>query len=379
MLIDALGWRITERHGFLRSQLPCRQPLRTTLGYSSGAIPTLLSGLRPDEHGHWNLLYMDPAGSPFRWLRFVPGAWLRHMDGRWGRRALTEIGRRMLGLGPGFECAVRPELLPWFNWAEKRHLFQPGSLQPATSAFDLWRDGGLRYRIYSYRDGGTDLQLLQRAQRDLEHGRANTLFVYLCELDHVLHLHREEPAAIESALAGYAGPLEALFRTAEQRDPRMHFRIFSDHGMAPVRERVDLAEPLARQGWRAPQDYLAVFDSTMLRFWFFNAAARAGIRAWLASLDCGRILEQDELRRLGIWFPDGRYGDLIYLLQPGVMVSSGEFNGRGWNPRGMHGYHPDDPDSDAVLLSNCAEDANRRGIDDIFDCLCEPLDEAGAA
>ncbi|MGH9478218.1 MAG: alkaline phosphatase family protein [Terriglobales bacterium] len=379
VLIDALGWRIAEAHGFLDALLPCRRPLRTTLGYSSGAIPTMLSGLRPDEHGHWNLLYLDPSGSPFRWMRHLPGAWLSRMDGRWGRRALTELGRRVFALGPGFECAVRPELLPWFNWAEKRHLFQPGSLQPATSAFDLWRDVGLRYGIYSYRDGGGDMQLLRRARHDLERGRATTLFVYLSELDHMLHLHREEPAAISQALEEYAGALESLFRAAERCDPDMRFRIFSDHGMAPVRQRVDLATPLAQQGWRSPQDYLAVFDSTMLRFWFFHAQARAGITAWLAGLDCGRILDQAELRRQGVWFPDGRFGDLIFLLRPGVMVASGEFNGRGWNPCGMHGYDPDDPDSDAVLLSNYPGDARRHAIDEIFECLCEPLGEGWAA
>src|SRR5439155_20183 len=75
VLIDAFGWEIAQRLGFLSDALPHRAPLRTVLGYSSGAIPTMLTGKSPAEHGHWNLFYYDPEGSPFRWLRglhFLP-------------------------------------------------------------------------------------------------------------------------------------------------------------------------------------------------------------------------------------------------------------------------------------------------------------------
>ncbi len=358
--------------------MPFRQPLRTTLGYSSGAIPTMLSGLRPQEHGHWNLLYFDPDGSPFAWLRHLPESWMKYLDQRWGRRGLTWMGRHLLGLGPSFECALRPALLPWFNWAEKRHLFQPGSLRPAVSAFDYWRAACLDFRIYSYRSG-SDRHLLQRACRNLERGRASILFLYLCELDHCLHLQRDRPTAIASALDVYAQGLERLFAAAEHRDPQMRFRVCSDHGMALVRRRVDLATPLRQLGWRSPEDYLAVFDSTMLRFWCFHPEVRASLTAWLQGLDCGCLLPEAELRRNGVWFDDGRFGDLIFLLHPGVMVGEGEFNGRGWNPCGMHGYHPDDPDSDAVLLSNCPKDVRLRSIADLFGCLCEPLQPERAA
>ncbi|MGH9488634.1 MAG: alkaline phosphatase family protein [Terriglobales bacterium] len=370
--MDALGWPVAEAHSFLRSRLLWRRPLRTTLGYSSGAIPTLLSGVRPDEHGHWNLLYYDPAGSPFDWLRRLPLPAVRCLDNRWGRRGLTWLGRHLLGLGPGFECALRPELLPWFNWGERRYLFQPGSLSPCTSAFDWWERARLRYRIYSYRDG-SDQQLLARALRDVRRGTVDTVFLYLCELDHHLHLHRSEPALTGAVLARYATALEKLYAAAESRDPRMCFRVFSDHGMAPVRERADLAGRLRARGWQPGRDYLAVFDSTMLRFWFRREPARTDITAWLAALDCGRILTEAELRQEGVWFGDARFGEVIFLLHPGVMVAAGEFNGGGWNPCGMHGYDPGDADSDAVLLSNCAGDIRLHSIRDLFGCLCEPL------
>ncbi|MGH9467966.1 MAG: alkaline phosphatase family protein [Terriglobales bacterium] len=372
VLMDALGWSIAQEHGFLRDALGHRRPLRTCLGYSSGAIPTMLTGAPPAEHGHWNLLYLDPHGSPFGWMRGLPAALTTRLDHRWGRRGCTWLGRHACGLGPGFECAVRPDLLPWFNWAEKRHLFQPGSLAPVPNVFDHWREAHLRFRIYSYRHG-SDQSLIRRACRDVASGRADTVFLYLCEMDHILHLHRDEPEVIQAALDAYAGQLEALLAAARARDPQMRFRLFSDHGMAPVRQRVDLLTPLRRRGWQSPQDYLAVLDSTMLRFWFFRPSVRDDISAWLHGLSCGHILEESELRREGVCFEDARFGDLIFLLDPGTMVAEGEFNGRGWNPCGMHGYHPADADSDAVLLSNCAHDLHLKTIQDLFTPLNEPL------
>ena len=64
VLIDALGWTYVEDSRFLADLLPYRTPLRTFLGYSSGAVPSILTGVPPARHGHWNLFYRDPARSP---------------------------------------------------------------------------------------------------------------------------------------------------------------------------------------------------------------------------------------------------------------------------------------------------------------------------
>lgn len=376
--MDALGWCVADAYSFLRSALPVRTPLRTTLGYSSGAIPTILTGAPPSVHGHWNLLYYDPQGSPFRRLRHLPPALLHRLDGRYGRFALGWMGRHLLGLGPSFECAVRPADLPWFNWAEKKHLYQPGSLAPYPSVFDNWERARLPYAIYSYRSGD-DWLLLQRARRAISGGKASVIFLYLCGLDHSLHCHRDNPAALRADLTRYATALEDLYAASCARDPRCRFRVFSDHGMASVSRRVPLRAALQQRGWQLQHDYLAVLDSTMLRLWFFNDEARRDIEAWLRTLDCGRVLDEAELRRQGVWFPDGRFGEVIFLLDAGCMVSEGEFNGRGWNPSGMHGYDPADPDSDAVLLSNVPADARLTRIDDLYACLCEPLHQEHAA
>ena len=58
------------------------------------------------------------------------------------------------------------------------------------------------------------------------------------------------------------------------------------------------------------------------------------------------------LQKLLITSSEGDEGELIFLLNAGWMVAESDFNGRGWFPEGMHGYHPSDSYSDAVFLSN---------------------------
>jgi hypothetical protein len=146
--------------------------------------------------------------------------------------------------------------------------------------------------------------------------------------------------------------------------------------MTPVRRHHDLARDLAPLGLRMPEDYLAVFDSTMARFWFGSDRARQRIVERLAELPCGRVLGDDERRDLGIGFPDRRYGDLVFLLDPGWLVSSSDFHGAGWIPQGMHGYHPDDAYSDAIFLSNREPPVPMRTIADAYACM---LHAAGLA
>ena len=368
VLIDALGWPYVEQHDFLRSELPYRKSLQTILGFSSGAIPTILTGERPEKNGHWNLFYYDPKNSPFWWLkafRFLPASLL---DNRIVRKTIKELGRRVLGLGPLFECCVRPSLLPWFNWVEKRSIYEPGGITGATSVFDRLEKAHTPYRVYSYHHY-TDAEIFVEARRDILCRKADFLFLYLSELDNFLHFHCEDPEEVSKRLAFYEREINKLYSTALSADKNASLTVFSDHGMTPVREKVDLVSKIDALGFRMPDDYLAVYDSTMARFWFFNDRARTQIRESLKTLDCGQLLSDDELMRFGTYFPDRRFGEAIFLLDPGVLVAESDFNGRGWSPKGMHGYHPEDPYSDAVFLSSREPARDLRSIADIYHCL----------
>ncbi len=370
VLIDALGWPYVEQHGFLNDLLPFRRPIHTVLGFSSGAIPTILTGVPPADHGHWNLFYYDPAGSPFWWMRYfrwLPG---RMLDNRYTRKIMQQLGRRVLGLGRLFECAVSPGLLPWFNWVEKKCIFERGGIVGAPSIFDELAQRGVPSRVYSYHQA-TDEQILERAKADVRSGAASFFFLYLSEMDLFLHYNCDQPQRVQERMDWYAKQLRELMEVARQVDPSATMTVTSDHGMTPVSHKYDLVGDVEKLGLRMPEDYVAVYDSTMARYWFFNDRAREQITRALQSAPCGRLLEREELDRFGVLFPDGRFGEAILLLHPGWLLARSDFNGPGWMPAGMHGYHPEDRYSDAIFLSSEQPPCDVRTIADVHACMQE--------
>ena len=365
VLIDALGWRYIDGTSFLEEELDYRKPLRTILGFSSGAIPTILTGVPPSKNGHWNLFYYDPAGSPFRWMRwlnFLPDGILDH---RVTRKLVKELGRRALGLGPMFECHVSPRLMPWFNFIERKCIYKPNSITGSPSIFDRLVAAGVPYRSYSYHSA-SDQEILAQAKKDIAAQEAPFFFLYLSEMDAFLHAHCKEPEEIRAKLAWYQNELRDLVEEARQIDPETKVTIFSDHGMTPVQQHFDLVAEIKATKFRMPQDYLAVYDSTMARFWFFNEECRSEIESKLVGCAAGRILKEQELMDFGVHFPDHRYGELIFLLNPGCMIAKSDFNGKGWSPVGMHGYHPNDSYSDGVFLANYLPEEPVQSLQDVY-------------
>ncbi len=57
VIVDAVPAVVADRHDFLTSFLPYQCRARTILGYSSAAVPSLLTGVLPREHGRWNVYF----------------------------------------------------------------------------------------------------------------------------------------------------------------------------------------------------------------------------------------------------------------------------------------------------------------------------------
>lgn len=120
--------------------------------------------------------------------------------------------------------------------------------------------------------------------------------------------------------------------------------------MANCDELLDLRARIDALGLKMAEDYLAVYDSTMGRFWYFNERARRLITAALREIPLGRIVPDSELLELRALFEDRYFGETIFLVKEGVLIVPSHM---GQKPiRGMHGYHPAEKHSYAALLTN---------------------------
>jgi hypothetical protein len=366
-LIDALGWTYLKERAFLPQVLTYRAEVRTVLGFSSAAIPAILSGKLPRDSGHWNLFYYDPENSPFKWVRYLGFLPSSVLNSRMMRRAVRIISQRLSRFGGYFQIyGVPVELLPYFDICQKKDIYQPGGV-PA-SIFDYLKERGVSYRAYSYHQF-RDSEIIQMARRDLRARKFSFYFLYLAELDAFLHHRCHDSEGIDREIDRYETWLLQVYSEAVHHNSEVAFFVFSDHGMTPKQAGYDLIKQICDLGLKMPDDYIALYDSTMARFWFFNDQAREVVSRRLEGLSCGHILRDEEKAQLGIDFPDNRYGDLVFLMNPGVMIEPSYFGALA--PEGMHGFHPDDRYSSAAFLSNRKPARPVRTLTDVHDVMMD--------
>ena len=97
LFIDALGWKIVKNHQFLTDILPYRKKVDMQFGYSSSAIPSILSGKTPAEHGHLGLFRFAPEVSPFKKLSRL--AWLFKPASFWNRGRVRHHLSKLITFG----------------------------------------------------------------------------------------------------------------------------------------------------------------------------------------------------------------------------------------------------------------------------------------
>ena len=134
--------------------------------------------------------------------------------------------------------------------------------------------------------------------------------------------------------------------------------------MTFCREDCALIPRIEALGLTFGKDYAAVYDSTMARFWFLADGAEGAIRGALAEEPLGDILSPEQLREWGCDFKNNRYGDLFFLMKPGILLCP-SFMGE-THLAGMHGYAPDDKDSVASFATNIKLDTMPKRLDDLY-------------
>jgi hypothetical protein len=365
IFIDALGWQLAQEHRFLEDLLPHRQKVTMQFGYSCTALPTILSGKKPVEHGHLSFFYYDPAKSPFKLFRI-----LKHVlkpASLWNRgrvrHQLSKLFRAIYGYTGYFQLYAVPfDRLPYFNYCEKKNIFGPEGLAPVPNLFDLLLRSGLQFHITDWRLPEAQNFALAgdaAARRDM-----NVIFLYTASLDSLLHQHVGDPEVIQQKLDYFEVNIRKLVQVARSHHQQCRVTVLSDHGMTPLRGVFDAKAQIEETQLVFGQDYSACYDATMARFWFHRPGAEEPIRKAMAKAP-GHWLSEGEKRRYGIDFPDHKYGQAIHLLAPGWQIEPSDMGNKALN--GMHGYTPEDPLSDASLLSDHpVDDCPVQEVADLF-------------
>ncbi|MDY0318799.1 MAG: alkaline phosphatase family protein [Candidatus Cloacimonadaceae bacterium] len=349
VFIDALGWEIYKRYGFLEELAPESRKLKTTFGFSSAADPSILTGRYPDEHTHWSSFIYDPQNSPFKGMQYLAKLPPKIFD-RWRvRHNLSKLIKRLHSFTGYFELYSVPfKHLPYFDYLEKRDYFVPGGILATDTIFDWCVQHDIPYYCSNWRH--SEDQILLENKKVISEGKAQFIYVYLPKLDGVMHNFGPFSDQSEAKLKDLEQKILGLFNYARRIYDDVSLYVISDHGMAPVTGSYDLMKDIETLGLEYGKDYIAFYDSTMARFWWHNDAAKTAILDHLSTLDCGYVVPNEELKLLRVQFPHNKFGDTYFLMNEGLLINP-SYMGLEVIP-GMHGYHPDASHSYSVMLSN---------------------------
>jgi hypothetical protein len=311
----------------------------------------------------------DSELAPLSRMRFLPTAVTSH---RRFRRRLLLWHRRKSGFTGYYNFYRIPfELFSTFDIVEKKDIYAPAAFGPGVpSIFDHLVSEGIPFRSWSWKSG-LDASLAELAD-ELREGRTRFFLLYTPHIDGFLHDRVDDASAVARELAMVEAKISAVVERAKETYSQVDVLVYSDHGMVRTTGTFDLMGHMRDLELTPGRNYTVFYDSTMARFWFANDAVRTDIVDALSSVDCGAILSDDELRTEGVYFDDHRFGELVFLMDPGVLLVPSHMGTNA--PRGMHGFTPEHPASYAAIMSSSELVPAPEHIRDTFAAMKSMLD-----
>lgn len=337
----------------------------------------ILTGMNGAESGYLAAIGFAPSDSPFaktrgltilhlieasslRLMRFMPAGLSNRI-----RRRLRSLPRRYFRKR-GISMAPYQIPYPWLKYfaltEDHQDLRKPGAFSQE-SIFDLL----LQNQKTHFYDTFTALGMVTPHRTDRDRLRAviddigccpkDLYLVYVSIPDAFGHRLGPDTEEYRCELQKMDSLLEQFVNRTEEVSPENTYLFIGDHGMMTVQEQFDagseISDLLRRSGLKIGKDVIYFLDSTMTRLWAMSKKAKSVLPESLhrsaAFAERGQWVHEDSARRHRIRWPDRRYGDHLWIANPGVLVYPDFFHQT--SPcKGMHGYDPSISESQGVCV-----------------------------
>ncbi len=346
--------------------------LDTLLGYSSGIWPSIWTSTYQDQHNKFLVYQYDPAGSKFKWFswfKFMPAKLRQYFFAGLKvpyyfmpkiRKYLPKIyHERLLDLPP----TINPTLAKYFSVDKSSY-----------SGYNLMKDIEKKYSI-DYTGDHINLPTFKKAAPVEEWKLSNNDidFFFTYDTDGFGHTYGPKSKEIKDLMNRIDKSIKRLYREADKKYDDVNLFIFSDHGMCEVNKFLDVQQELIKLPYKMPEDYLAFFDASMVRFWVKDKKVRKEIIKLIKSVPELTYLSESLRDKYGLNFKDRRFGDLMCIVEPETRIFPDYFAPVKSAIKGLHGYDPNFEHSKGVWLSNHKSKRKKMHIIDIIPSIADKL------
>lgn len=319
---------------FKLSRFGCYTTLESTFAFSGVGV-SAFTGTRVNTHKVWSDCILRQSSNPpaaFKWLLRlcdkIPDDILSQYAGN--------IVRRIFRYNPGIPNLIPVELVDFFDTKEEKRLTEEKPLKGITTLFDQLRECEVKYLTTGLYESIFERWIIRKALKALTKDYRFVL-LKLGSLDRLGHKYGPESKEVQRKLREVDTIVRQVVERGIESGERVHFVIFSDHGMTPIKGHVDLMNMLERLPVKVRQDYIVFLNSTVASFWFNNERAKELIVEELETIEEGIILDNTKLKELEIDEIGYEYGDLLFALKAGNVFFP-DFYRKRKPPKGMHGY-----------------------------------------
>jgi len=194
--IDGLGWEIAKRAKSFNFLQGTHKELETVLGFSSSAIPSILTGKQPQEHGMWNLFKLNPSQNDFPIFK------MNHLFPKWMNRnrylrKTQLIANKILTNFEGYYQAYDypSEDLPKIQISESKNIYSPGGVPGSESIFDYYQKKQVKNLVYSYKTHSTQ-SIFKNLESDIHKNQPEKVFVYIADFDAYGHSNADDTTSM---------------------------------------------------------------------------------------------------------------------------------------------------------------------------------------
>lgn len=277
---------------------------------------------------------------------------------------------------------IPSHLLKYFWFYEDKIPTTMGYIKP--TLFDVLRNKEMRYLYLQTPEKNfgveskNQMDELYKTIEKINEQKYGFVCMTIGTLDGLGHSYGPNDPRIKDAVEKIDKVIYDMWNSLREEYEKVTIIAHGDHGMVEITNTVDIWKKLQSLSVKMEEDYIVFLDSPMARLWFFNKKAEKEVREMLAKLDCGRILTEKDHEKYRIRFKNNKYGDLIWLANPGTLIFPNFF---GWYKpvKGMHGYAPECEDNKGlftVITNKELKFKNRKNTKmiDMLPTICDMLD-----